>query len=109
MNTENMALAPGEAIEIIRKSPSDAFRKAATEMEAKAEETSYCDLYEIYLENAKLFKIAAEAIDAAELEVSVLRTELAGANARAHENAACARSWFDRHEALLGKINPKAA
>jgi len=89
--------------------PSAILHKAATEMQRMSEETTFCDLAQIYSENARLLKGAAEALDAFELEGSVLRTELAFANERANTAAENARSWYERHETLMEQLAAKQA
>lgn len=75
-------------------------RRTAGEMTAKADETSFADLHSLYLEIASLLAMCADAIDARDTEIGVLRIELAAANERAAQNAENARLWFDRVAAL---------
>ncbi len=75
-------------------------RRAAGEMIAKADETQFADLHSLYLEIAEMLVLCADAIDARDVEIGVLRTELAAANERASLNAENARLWFDRVAAL---------
>ncbi len=87
---------------------TDLLYRAAGEMLAMADETTYADLHALYIDNARLLRLAGEAIDQALVENSVLRTELAAANERAVLNAENARLWFDRVVAL-GAIDDRGA
>ena len=83
---------------------STTLKAAAGDLRAKADETSYGDLHEIYLEIARLLDGAGDAFAALQTEVAVLRIERDAASRLADDNAASARAWFDRHEALVKQI-----
>lgn len=83
-------------------------RNAALSLRQRAAMPGLEDLRELYLELARMMLGLAETIDARELEIGVLRVELAAANERAAANAENARLWFDR-VAALGALPKEAA
>lgn len=80
-------------------------RNAALSLRQRAAMPGLEDLRALYLELARMLLGLAATIDARELEIGVLRIELAGANERAAANAENARLWFDR-VAALGALPP---
>jgi len=85
------------------RSPAARMVDAGNQMIARADESDTI-MGPLLLETGELLKMAGEAIGARDIEIGVLRTELAFVNERANTAAANARAWFERHEDLVKQL-----